>query len=80
LALGSDLIIKQPTQSATASIPSLRATEHAPDDRLREASRISSVETNLDCFVAYAPLRKRFAFVAGNGVEQQETSFDVPAA
>jgi hypothetical protein len=24
----------------------------------------------MDCFVAYAPLRKRFAFVAGNDNEQ----------
>jgi hypothetical protein len=54
--------------------------ERAPDERLRQAIQISSVEANLDCFVAYAPLRKRFAFVAGSHVEQQETSFDVPAA
>jgi hypothetical protein len=46
---------------------SLRATgsrECAPDDRLREA--IHGHEERMDCFVADAPLRKRFAFVAGN--------------
>src|SRR6266550_8769610 len=48
-------------------ISSLRANgsrECVPDDRLREA--IHETTRKLDCFVAYAPLRKRFAFVAGN--------------
>ena len=36
-----------------------------PDDRLREAIHIAT-NIKLDCFVASAPLRKRFAFVAGN--------------
>jgi hypothetical protein len=50
-------------------LPSLRANgsrERAPDDRLRESNPFRSDCARLDCFVAYAPLRKRFAFVAGN--------------
>jgi hypothetical protein len=39
--------------------------ECAPDDRLREAIH-RATKVSLDCFVASAPLRKRFAFVAGN--------------
>jgi hypothetical protein len=48
--------------------PSLRANgarECAPDDRLREAIH-GTTRCGMDCFVAIAPLRKRFAFVAGN--------------
>jgi hypothetical protein len=48
---------------------SLRANgsrECAPDDRLREAIQTSAKIGRMDCFVACAPLRKRFAFVAGN--------------
>jgi hypothetical protein len=47
---------------------SLRANgsrECAPDDRLREAIHLS-LRCEMDCFVASAPLHKRFAFVAGN--------------
>jgi hypothetical protein len=39
--------------------------ECAPDDRLCEAIQWRDGKI-LDCFVAFAPLRKRFAFVAGN--------------
>jgi hypothetical protein len=51
----------------TNGFPLLRANgsrECAPDDRLREA--IHGAARRMDCFVASAPLRKRFAFVAGN--------------
>jgi hypothetical protein len=47
---------------------SLRANgsrECAPDDRFREAIQ-NLLSGLLDCFVAFAPLRKRVAFVAGN--------------
>jgi hypothetical protein len=40
--------------------------ECAPDDRFREAIHLSSLRGKMDWFVAGAPLRKRFAFVAGN--------------
>jgi hypothetical protein len=46
---------------------SLRANgsrERAPDDKLREAIQLLGRE--MDRFVAKAPLRKRFAFVAGD--------------
>jgi hypothetical protein len=39
--------------------------ECAPDDKLREAIHGLTIR-RVDCFVAFAPLRKRFAFVAGN--------------
>jgi hypothetical protein len=48
--------------------PSLRANgsrECAPDDRLREAIH-HAARSGMDCFVAIAPLPKRFAFVARN--------------
>jgi hypothetical protein len=35
---------------------------------LRATAKQSSAKDGLDCFVAFAPLRKRFAFVAGNDV------------
>jgi hypothetical protein len=54
-------------------MPSLRANgsrERAPDDRLREAIHFTAApRRKIDCFVARAPLRKRFAFVAGNEAE-----------
>jgi hypothetical protein len=49
-----------------AVIASQRVGANAPpDDRLSEAIHRLRNE-KLDCFVAIAPLRKRFAFVAGN--------------
>jgi hypothetical protein len=61
----SDLNFKQLQHS-----PSLRANgsrECAPDDRLREAiHRRAKKEDGL--LRRFAPLRKRFAFVAGNDV------------
>jgi hypothetical protein len=47
---------------------SLRANgsrECAPDDRLREAIH-RAARSDMDCFRAHAPLRKRFAFIEGN--------------
>jgi hypothetical protein len=56
-----------------------------PDDKLRDLSAVArrakaeaiqlSARGAMDCFVASAPLRKRFAFVAGNdGVRDMMTS------
>jgi hypothetical protein len=46
--------------------------EAPPDDRLREAIQLAAQrKKKLDCFVARAPLRKRFAFVAGNDDEKR---------
>src|SRR5579863_8860259 len=45
--------------------PSLRANG-SRDARPMTGSAKQSMLRHMDCFVAYAPLRKRFAFVAGN--------------
>jgi hypothetical protein len=53
-------------------MPSLRANgsrECAPDDKLSEAIHFTA--GSMDCFVASAPLRKRFAFAAGNDESEQ---------
>jgi hypothetical protein len=50
-------------RTAPSSLLANGSRECAPDDRLREA--IHTAE-EMDCFVANASLRKRFAFVAGN--------------
>src|SRR5665647_1399957 len=75
---GNDLV------PAPVPMPSLRANgsrERAPDDRLREAIHLlqpslrakrsnPSLNPKEEWIAsAIAPLRKRFAFVAGNGVE-----------
>jgi hypothetical protein len=42
--------------------------ECAPDDRLREAIHLAAPRKN--GLLRYAPLHKRFAFVAGNDEEE----------
>jgi hypothetical protein len=39
-----------------------------------KAQAIPGYANSVDCFVAYAPLRKRFAFVAGNDAERAARS------
>jgi hypothetical protein len=55
---------------STDSNPSLRANgsrgRARPMTGSAKQSRRASGKDELDCFVADAPLRKRFAFVAGN--------------
>ena len=56
-----------PKAGALPAIAANGRREAPPDDRLGEAIHCPTrQERKLDCFVASAPLRKRFAFVAGN--------------
>src|SRR5690348_13324948 len=62
----------------TAKTFGWRCCVATPAFSLRAQAKQSSVshQPNLACFVALAPLRKRFAFVAGNDSTKRAASFD----
>src|SRR5664279_223014 len=60
-------VVDFPIQFSNSPAPSLRAKRSNP----------AFARRRMDCFVAFAPLHKRFAFVAGNDVK---THLRLPAA